>query len=167
MALMIIFIFNFQKVIILVECDELFQHPNPPDPNNYYLHFLQVHKHGLGRCEWWRWHEIENSVHSSECLQWCGREHPASDTASSTTQVSTALYFSQYSHFMYNIWTQYLIKKKKSNDTHFCLWGDSACCHAYSVDAAAGVLMDFNVRFLLSHLHVTCGVEKIQHLLII
>lgn len=59
------------------------------------------------------------------------------------------------------------ISQKIINDAHFCLWGDVASRHAYSVDAAAGVLVDFNMRFLLSHLHITCGVEKIQHLLII
>lgn len=45
--------------------------------------------------------------------------------------------------------------------------GDGAGGNPHSIDASVGVLVDFDVGPLFPGLDVSCGVEQVQHLLVV
>lgn len=45
--------------------------------------------------------------------------------------------------------------------------GDGTCGDSHCVDSSIGILMDLDVRFLLSGFHIPCSIKQVQHFLIV
>lgn len=52
-------------------------------------------------------------------------------------------------------------------NSNLCFRGDGSCGDSHCVDPSICILMDLNVRFLLSGFHIPRGVKQVQHFLII